>query len=47
MNLISDFGSGQSKKKAKHSAAKAILDKLLGSQAFGGALNETATDGTM
>jgi len=44
---FSDFGSGQSKKKAKHSAAKAILDKLLGSQAFGGALSETATDGTI
>ena len=35
---VSEFvaiGCGQSKKKAKHSAAKAILDKLIGAQAAG------------
>ena len=32
---IAATGSGQSKKKAKHSAAKALLDKLMGAQKTG------------
>lgn len=30
MNVITAMGTGRSKKEAKHSAAKALLDKLTG-----------------
>ena len=30
VNILVAMGSGQSKKKAKHAAAKAVLDKILG-----------------
>jgi len=41
---FSEFGSGQSKKKAKHYAAKSILDKLLNSSNEGILEGEVASD---
>jgi RISC-loading complex subunit TARBP2 len=43
MLMFTAMGTGRSKKEAKHAAAKAVLDKLIGSSQEGGSVGTNGT----